>query len=60
MASKWKYQKGKYKYINIPFRIENDDDMALYHYVKEFDNQVDFVKSLIEKDLWESVGYENE
>ena len=53
MASKWKYQKGKYKQINIQFRIDNDNDMLLYHFIKSFDNQSKRIKQLIEKDMWE-------
>ena len=59
MASKWKYQKGKYKYINIPFKVDNDIDMIIYHYIKEFDNQVDYIKNLVKEDLWRD-AYENE
>ena len=59
MASKWQYQKGKYKQINIQFRIDNDDEMILYHYIKQFDNQSEKIKMLIRDDLWRD-AYENE
>lgn len=59
MASKWKYQKGKYKQINIQFRIDNHEDMLLYHYIKSFDNQSEHIKMLINDDMWKH-AYEEE
>ena len=52
MASKWKYQKGKYKQIALKFSIDNDDEMMLYHYIKQYDNQSEKIKMLIREDMW--------
>ena len=52
MASKWKYQKGKYKQIALKFSIDNDDEMLLYHYIKQYDNQSEKIKMLIREDMW--------
>lgn len=59
MASKWKYQKGKYKQITLKFSIDNDSDMILYHYIKKYENQSESIKKLIWHDMWKH-AYEEE
>ena len=52
MASKWKYQKGKYKQISIKFVIDDHDDMMLYHFIRTYSNQSVQIKKLIKEEMW--------
>ena len=59
MASKWKYQKGKYKQITLKFSLDNDQDMLIYHFIKSFENQSAKIKDLIYYEMWRK-AYEEE
>ena len=59
MASKWKYQKGKYKQITLKFAIDDDDEMLLYHFIRSYDNQSAKIKHLIKMEMWKQ-AYEGE
>lgn len=59
MASRWKYQKGKYKQISLKFMVDNPDDMLLYHFMQMYDNKSEMIKKLIQDEMWKK-AYEGE
>ena len=52
MATRWKYQKGKYKQISLKFSIDNEDDMLLYHFLQKYENKSELIKQLINDEMW--------
>lgn len=49
----WKYQKGRYKQVNIKFNMEDDLDMLVYHYIVNVQNSSEFIKGLVKSKMWE-------
>lgn len=47
------YIKGHYKWVNVPFSMNNPEDVELYEYLKKFSRgkKTPYIKKLIREDM---------